>query len=425
MNWFWKCFYGTLHYQITGKQSLRFVRLCQRKGILLLDLVKRDNDSYEGSIPWSQSKIFVQLANKCEVSLRKLEDGGFLYELWKRKQYIYIFLFLPLIWSGYDWFSSRIWQIEVAGNVQLSKEEITDYLGTISCGVGSKKSEILTNGIELQLREQFPEIIWASAQMKGSGLLLTIKEDAFGMLAKDPEAQSLVVQKLDINAPNMQELEWKEPVAREQAPRTYTAISLEKGRVLALFLRQGTALCAPGDEIIAGDALVTGQVPIYDTLGEEIIGYTYALPDFDIQIETYLEYQAFAPFLKRVRYPYQVVPLAPSLLFGKWRLGPEFLEDANGNARVQKFSQCYLIGEYPLPIYKVSNSYVTFEDYGIFLDKSTVSENLKQEYNLYREQLERNGISVLEEEVSFYVASDGMLLRSQLLVHKLGSYTIP
>ena len=102
----------------------------------------------------------------------------------------------------------------------------------MACGM--RKSAVSCEELEESLRNQFAEITWVSAEIKGTRLTVRIKENE-AMLS---------------------------PVEPDRTPCDLTA---EKDGVIErCVVRNGLLKVRAGDPVAAGDLLVAGTIPIYD-----------------------------------------------------------------------------------------------------------------------------------------------------------------
>ena len=72
--------------------------------------------------------------------------------------------------------SLRIWAIDFDGNSYFTDELLLETLRDAGYETGMEKSGIVCDSLELLLRETYPEITWVSAQIKGTRLIVQLRE---------------------------------------------------------------------------------------------------------------------------------------------------------------------------------------------------------------------------------------------------------
>ena len=111
------------------------------------------------------------------------------------------------------------------------------------------KSDVDCARIVKDIRKEYDDIIWVSASIRGTRLIIQVKEN---------EDSLPVVNKTE---------EEKEQEAKENA----TDIVADQDCVITdIVPRKGIAMVKEGDQVKKGDILISGQVPVNDDAGETI-----------------------------------------------------------------------------------------------------------------------------------------------------------
>lgn len=99
------------------------------------------------------------------------------------------------------------------------------------------KRQIHGEELEKKLREHFTEVTWTSAEVKGTRLIVHMKEneDASFSLVDEKEPADLVAAK--------------------------------SGQIISMIVRAGTPVVHEGDQVQAGDLLVKSQVEVMNDEG--------------------------------------------------------------------------------------------------------------------------------------------------------------
>ena len=248
--------------RVEGYSPERLLNLCNAHKILLWDVENREL-IYEMYVSIKDYKRMRPLVRKTRTKIILLEKHGlpfFLHKFRKRKMFFAgILVCVTVIYV----LSLFIWNIHFEGNVSQSNEELLQYLESIEVSHGTRKTEIICENIETKLRSQYPNMLWVSAEMRGTRIIIQIKENT------DEDIISNIEVKND------------EPVS---------IITEKAGVIESIIVRQGTPVVAEGDEVEAGQTLVEGYYPIKNDAAE-IIRYEGVPADADIYLIAMDNYQ--------------------------------------------------------------------------------------------------------------------------------------
>ncbi len=251
---------GYLVIRLSGYSPERFLNLCGHHGIVLWGL-RPVGTEYEMCISISGFRRLRPLVRKTRTRVVVRERHGlpFILHRYRSRK-----LFAAGAVGGTALLyvlSLFIWNIQVEGNYSLSDQVILDYLETEQVVHGMRKSEIHGEEIEALLREHFPEITWTSAEVKGTRLIVHVKENGDTVTA---------------------ELSEEEPA---------DLVAARSGTVESIIVRSGTPVVSVGDAVEAGDVLVESRVEVLDDNGEVANAY-YVHADADILICYTADYEA-------------------------------------------------------------------------------------------------------------------------------------
>lgn len=251
---------GYIRIRVIGYSAERFLNACSHKGIFLWGL-KPVGGAYEMNITikgFRQLKPIIRKTGTKVVIVRRFGLPFFLHKYRKRKLFFGgAFLFVVMIIA----MSRFIWNIDITGNQSRTDESILEFLGSKNVEDGMPKSDVDCARIVKDIRKEYDDIIWVSASIKGTRLIIQVKEN---------EDSLPVVNKTE---------EEKEQEARENA----TDIVADQECVITdIVPRKGIAMVKEGDQVKKGDILISGQVPVNNDAGETI-AYQYHESDADIR----------------------------------------------------------------------------------------------------------------------------------------------
>ena len=169
-------FKGYVTIKVEGFFIERFINMCRSKKIKLID-IKRDKATIMyAKIGVSDYKKIRQVAKKTKAKVKIENKKGLPFKIHKyRKRKIFAVLFLFVI-LGIVVFSNYIWNIEIIGNVNLSKAEIIESLEQNGLSIGKSKNDIDTNSIINGVRLNRDDIAWIGITIKGTNAIIKIKE---------------------------------------------------------------------------------------------------------------------------------------------------------------------------------------------------------------------------------------------------------
>ena len=253
---------GYVRIRVEGYSPERLLNLCNAHKILLWG-VENQELIYEMYVSIKDYKRMRPLVKKTRTKIILLEKHGlpfFLHKFRKRKMF---FLGILLCVTAIYFLSLFIWNIHFEGNVSQSNEELLQYLESIEVCHGTRKTDIICENIETKLRSRYPNMLWVSAEIRGTRIIIQIKENT------DKDIISNIEVKND------------EPVS---------IITEKAGVIESMIVRQGTPIVAVGDEVEAGQTLVEGYYPIKNDAAE-IIRYEGVPADADIYLIATENYQ--------------------------------------------------------------------------------------------------------------------------------------
>ncbi len=247
----WK---GYLLVQMQGYSPERFLNLCRSNKIELWELSFDNNGHlFKASLP--DYRRVKPLVRKSGVRLKILGKYGlpfFLHRNRKRKLYVagLLSFFLVLF------FMTRfIWNISIEGNVRFTDDMMIHYLDTQEIRYGIWKNSVDCDRLEEAIRTDYPEILWVSARVSGTRLMIRIKEN--NVVGKIPQ--------------------------KDDTPQDL--VSVKAGKITHMVVRRGKAQAAIGDEVEPGQLLVSGTIPIYGD-SEELVCEQHVRAEADILART-------------------------------------------------------------------------------------------------------------------------------------------
>jgi similar to stage IV sporulation protein len=291
--------------------------------------------------------------------------------------------------------SLYIWNIHIEGNYSRTTDVILDYLQSEQIVHGMRKKEVDCKQIQSMIRIEFPDIIWVSAQIKGTRLLIRVKENSDSMAVEED--------------------------TEEDTPRDIAAS--RDGLITSILVRSGVAQVQAGDEVEKGRLLVSGIIEILDDNGE-VADYQYTAADADIYARTQYRYYDEFVLSHEVRHN-----------TGKRRFGLYVkLGDKSCSLIWKPHYETFSVlnTEYPLKI--TENFYlpvvlgtIEYEEYETYTENYEENEArmlAESRLNDFLENLMQKGVQIVENDVKIEVSSNTCTASGTIeAVEEISSYT--
>lgn len=391
---FMRWFSGYLLVAIRGCSPERFINLCRNRNILIWDL-KRSEKGYEFYISLKAFRRLRPIVKKTHTRPVIQEKKGFpflLYGFRKRKAFLAgIFLFTAILYI----LSLFIWDISVEGQYEHTEEALIKYLKEINVYPGRRKKEISCQEIEERIRNQYKDIGWVSAEIKGTKLRLKIVET------------------------NM-------PVPYETKTEPCHMVASHDGTVTFIVTRKGTPQVKKGDEVKKGDILISGVV---DIIGDNdlLIRKDPVIADGDVVIKTRYPYEKTFP----MKYKKRVYTGEASKIYGVSALGKNFffIPPLNKFKSYEKYDiimsekNLRLNSSFVLPFSFFEKKYVECREEERIYTKEEAVKKAGEALLAYTEKLEEKGVSILENHVRIGIKGEKCIASGYFLVEEKAAET--
>lgn len=381
---------GYLRVRLKGFSPERFLNLCMAKQIVIWDL-RYQEDGYEFLIMVKDFRRVRPLVHKAQVRLRILGRYGlpfFLYRNQKRKLYgagIGAFFLVLFVMSQF------IWDITVEGNYRFTDDMLVHYLKSQNICYGRRKAGIDCDRLEESIRSQYPEIIWVSARISGTRLMIKIKEnEVIGVIPpKEDQPRDLVANK--------------------------------SGQITRMVIRSGKAQVKAGDMVEKGQVLIRGAVPIYND-AEELVREQLVRADGDIYAITTESYKESVPFLAQQRADTGKSRRGLRLKLGGvtflWMLptlGENLWEITSQSCQIT------VMGDFYLPAWVDIVKAKEYQIYEHFLTEEELETEKEVIHQKKIEKLTEKGVQILENNVKIVKKESGWEIQGEfLLEEKIG-----
>lgn len=363
---------GYVVIRVTGYSPERFLNLCGRHGIVLWGLRNRGTE-YEMCISISGFKKLRPLVRKTKTKAVILERHGlpFILHRYRRRK---LFAVGALAAAGLLYAMSLfIWNIHIEGNELLSDQTILSYLEQEQVVHGMAKRQVHGEQIEEKLREQFPEITWVSAEVKGTRLIVHVKENEDVMV----------------------------DVPKEQEPADLVAA--KSGTIVSMIVRSGTPAVEEGMEVEAGQLLVASRVEILnDDGGTSHVYYVHA--DADIVLRRTEHYTASFPmnYEKKVYTGQEHTSWYVTFFHKRLNLGKQSGRFPSEEVLTSEY-QLKLTENFYLPVTIGKNVIREYQKEEAVYTKEEAEAKAQEELSLFFAKLRIKGLQIMENHVMIEV----------------------
>ncbi len=398
---------------VSGSETERFFNMASFHGLILYH-VCRTSDGMEASVKAKDMKRLCSLRAKTGVSIHILEKRG-PYFLWKKTRKRRVGLVCGVLsFVALYVMSLFVWDIDFAGNVRYTDSYLLSFVKKEGFCPGMRISDVVCDSLEKRLRNEFDDITWVSARLEGTRLVVEIEEN---------NTATVKVQ--------------------EEAPCSIRAS--KSGTIMQMVTRRGTPLVKKGDEVAAGDVLVSGYIPIYND-SQEIIAYEQTNASADVWIDYEETVEMKIPRSQMVRHYTSERVLPGLILFGHRFCLPGSLPIVRANSNETSNSgsanapqenelqpkelnasqqelyieqhQWKLFDNFYLPFYSEKYRLFSYETAQISYNDEQLKEQANQKYLEFIVQLEKLGVEIIENNVTIESEPDTYRMKVRFLLEE-------
>lgn len=380
---------GHLEIEVTGDSVERLFNMCIHHHIQLRYLRYKEQ-MYYCDIRRSDFKKLKPFIRKTNTKIRIIHKVGIPFVLFRyRKRYALFIGGLVCILSIYV-MSQHIWKIEVSGNDFYSTENIMEFLYHQKIQITMRKNEVECQDIVSIIRAEYPNIIWVSAHVQGTELLIRVKEHILENKKNDSE--------MNVDARS----------------KGWDIVAKYSGTVDSIITRVGTPVVHAGDEVKKGEVLVSGCIEI---LGDDksVVGYEYVKSDADIRIKTQKSYEEIIPMKKNVKVYKKESDIYFNIQLNKYYIQKYSFYSSEEEKDIVK--KRILLTP---PFQDLLTIEIEFENhYPYILKKVKYEENeiqhiLSEQFKQYCMDLEKKRVEILEKNVKIHIDEKNASARGTL-----------
>ncbi len=317
--------FGMVSVTLTSADAVSAISCFQQANIPLYEIEKLTELEYSFQIYRSDAKRLRILAEKRGEKLRIRYIPGVYWTLKQLKNRSVLLFGMAILITLSIWVPSRVFFVQVEGNKFVPANQIIEQAQICGISFGASRREVRSEKVKNDLLHIMPELQWAGVNTYGCVAVITVRE--------------------------------RNDLQKEEATAGISSvIALRDGVVREMTVRQGSALCKPGQAVKAGEVLVSGYTDcgIYIQAGRA---------EAEIYAQTKRDLSAVYPMEYSFRQEKMMLKKNYSLIIGKKRIN--FAKDSGilgGTcAKIETDYSLTLPGGFRLPVRLVVEQIIFYE----------------------------------------------------------------
>lgn len=391
-----KYFQGFLLVRLSGYSPERFLNLCSNHNILIWNLNSR-GEYYEFYISIKGFRKLKPLLKKTKTHLTILKRVGFPFFLYRYRKRKIFFLGIAGCVAFLLYLTTFIWLIDINGNSSITDETILAFLEEKNSAFGTKKEDIDCEKLEEDIRSRYADVIWASVRLSGTKMTIDIQENL-------------------LESKNHME-------SKEAMDGAYDIVAEKDAVISSIITRKGTPGVKAGDEVKAGDVLVSSRLDIYND-SQEIINYVYTCSDADIYGHTTYTYEDTFPMEFTQKVKTGETAFGYELFLGSYKITIPPLHKPKEPYMVYKENhQLAIAKDYYIPatIKKITYSGCVYQN--ITLTKSQAKQQANENILQFLKKMEEKGIQIVDKNVMIEFKENRCHVKGSITaLEKIGRY---
>lgn len=384
---------GYLLIRVEGYSPERFLNACSHRGIELWGL-RSAGGAYEMYMTLKDFRKIKALSKKTGTKVRVRRRYGlpFFLHRYRRRKLFFVgaFLAVCLVYI----LTLFIWEIDIRGNLRRTDEALLSFLRSRDVYCGMTAGSVDCDQIADDLRGAYADLVWVSASVHGTRLVIQVKENEHLSAQTGGKAQ---------------ETEGTDLAATQDCT------------ILSIVTRQGTPLVHEGDQVKKGDLLVNGRLDLKNDAGE-VTGYRYCKAQADITGEYQISYEDTMEREFEIRsYQYERNNLVrQEELF--LRAGDRIFSFGRLKNNYQEYdyyveeSQLTVGENFSLPLFWGRRTAVPCSVRRENYTDSQLQQLLSRRFEKACQDIEKKGLEIIENDVKIYTEQNAACARGTLTV---------
>lgn len=382
--------------KVCGEKAYRFFGVCVSLDALLyeMNLHSQENSVNEYYIYVKNKDIpkLKEASIKTGINFEIIKEYGliaYIRKYFSRKMFfISISIGILLLYA----LTLFVWQIQISGCVNRNEAEILEVVNDAGAYYGILKGKCDCEAIEEAIRNEFDDVLWVSASIKGTGLFVQIKENTY--------------------------LNDKMAISEETADLTADS----NGTVVSIVTRTGVPQVGIGSEVKTGDILISGVEEFHNDAAE-VYKTEHVFADGDVIVESSNSYtwkyrrnikvRSFVKNKKGISIKFfdrQIINIQPKIKDNKYE--------------VMEKNKVVVVGEdFYLPVSVKNSDYKIYETKEVMLSDESMRIYAGIMYKMFCIREESKGVDIIEKNAtiefndSYCIVSANMKTRRKCGIH--------
>lgn len=167
--------FGYVSFTAKGGFPERFINLCRRGNINLWEL-RSENSVIHACIGCAGYKKIRPIARKSGMKVRIERKCGLPFFLNRHSRRAGVLIGACFCVAVISILSTRIWSVDVTGNVRVPSEQIIGVFEQLGVKKGVSGEQIDIKSVEIAALQQLPEISWLNINIDGSAARIEVRE---------------------------------------------------------------------------------------------------------------------------------------------------------------------------------------------------------------------------------------------------------
>lgn len=375
---------------INGEQTVEIISadvagilsVLSSKGIQISDVCVKDALTVRLCIRRQDRKTVEQIVSRKGAEVRTLCSRGFYYGLLRFIHRPVLAAGVLILLLGAVFLPSRIYFFRVDGNVHVPARRILEQAENCGISFGASRREVRSEKVKNALLQAMPELQWAGVNTYGCVAVISVEE--------------------------------RESVTQDTVSNSVSRIvAARDGVILSVTATKGNPLCAVGQAVKRGEALISGYTDCGISIrATRAVGEIFARTEQELTVVTPSQYS--------VRQAVTRQETKYSLILGKKRInfykGSGILQDTCD--RMYEENYVTLPGGFQLPVAIVTEVWTYYDSMQVQIGEETASAQLRDCAAWYLGSHMIAG-QILSKEESVVLEDGVYVLRGQYACHEM------
>ena len=193
---FLRFLFGYVSFTARGGFAERFINLCRHNKIILWEL-RSSNGVISACTDCTSYKRIRSVARKSGMRVRMKKKHGLPFFLNRHSRRAGVLVGICFCVAVLCILSTRIWSIDVTGNIRVPSENIIEVFEELGVKKGVSGKRIDIRSVEIAALQKLPELSWLNINIDGSAARIEVRETVITPQADEDDTPSDIVAARD------------------------------------------------------------------------------------------------------------------------------------------------------------------------------------------------------------------------------------